>query len=137
MIQYYAPPEVWPRLIDKNIPKNGCGAGFTAWLIPDKWLGLDFTIPCAIHDEMYALGKTIEDKEAADRIFLNNMLRTVNDRPFLLQPAGRFLAWQYYDKVEKYGAPAFWEGKNKLEELHRAKLITAKGSLNLKKITIV
>lgn len=120
MIQYYAPPEVWVRLEDKTIPKNGCGSGWTAILIPDRWLGLDFTISCAIHDEMYALGKTHEDKEIADRVFLNNMLRAVKDRPFYLQPVGRFLARQYYDKVVKYGAPAFWDGKNNPEEMRNA-----------------
>jgi len=137
MINYYIPPEVWKRLVDKNIPKNGCGAGWSAILIPDKWLGLDFTISCGIHDEMYYLGETFEDKVIADRVFLNNMLRVVNTRPLCLQPFGRVLARQYYDKVVKYGGSAYWDGKNKPEEMRYVKMVGAKGSLNLLKVVEV
>lgn len=117
MINFYAPDEVWKRVEDKEIPKNGCGAGWTASIIPDRWFGLDFTIPCAIHDEMYSLGKTNEDKIIADRVFYNNMLRAVEARPFYLRYIGRKLAKGYYKAVRDYGATAYWDGKNKTSEM--------------------
>ena len=135
MVKFYAEPEVWDRLSDKEIPKNGCGAGSTAWLIPNKWFGLDFTIPCGIHDEMYALGKTQEDKIIADRVFYNNMLRAVEARPWYLQPLGRRLALRYFQAVDQFGAVSFWEGKNKPDEMRTAKTEAAiNGGLKLIKV---
>ena len=133
MIKFYAPEEVWKRLEDKTITKNGCGSGLSAFFVPDKWLGLDFTIPCGIHDEMYSIGKTYEDKEIADRVFYNNMLRSVESRPKILQPFGRIIAYQYYDKVKKYGATAYWDGKNRPEEMKKAVIETiANGAIKIK-----
>jgi len=120
MINFYAPEKVWERLADKTIEKNGCGAGWTASLIPDRWFGLDFTMPCAIHDEMYALGITNEDKEIADRVFYNNMLRVVETRPKCLQFLGRRLALRYYQAVRDFGSVAYWSGKNNPEEMRTA-----------------
>lgn len=117
---FYAPDAVWVRLEDKTIPKNGCGSGWSVYLVPDRWFGLDFTMPCAIHDEMYTLGKTHEDKVIADRVFYNNMLRVVEERPRCLQPFGRILARRYYNAVVKFGGTAYWADKNNPDEMRKA-----------------
>ncbi len=111
-IRFYVPENVKARLYDKEIKKNGCGSGWNAALVPDNWFGIDFTIPCAIHDEMYAVGKTTEDKNEADRVFLNNMLRVADAESCVFRGLGRFLARRYYDMVVTYGGPAYWADKN-------------------------
>lgn len=112
VIRFYIPGNIEKRLTDKNIKKNGCGSGWNAALVPDNWFGIDFTIPCAIHDEMYAVGKTIEDKNEADRVFLNNMLRVANEQRCLFKSLGRWLARKYYNVVVGFGGVAYWDGKN-------------------------
>jgi len=111
-IRFYIPKNIEARLCDKGIEKNGCGSGWNAALVPDNWFGIDFTIPCAIHDEMYAVGKTVEDKNEADRIFLNNMLRVADAESCIFRSFGRFLARRYYNMVVTYGGPAYWADKN-------------------------
>ena len=123
MINYYAPKKVWDRLKDKTIPKNGCGSKFTYWIVPDKFccLGLNLTIPCAIHDEQYALGKTNEDKIEADRIFRNNGYRAVEAMPKLFRPIGRIIVDGYVSSVSGgLGNVAFWRDKNNPEEMTSA-----------------
>ena len=79
---------------------------------------------------MYAVGKTNEDKEEADRVLLNNQVRSIN---FRFDNSGRFYkysgygmtlkrmrlarAMTYYSAVRDFGGPAFWKGKNKPETL--------------------
>jgi hypothetical protein len=61
---------------------NGCGTG-TGWkalLVPETIRGLSIHEACDIHDWMYALGLVIEDKDEADRVFLNNMIRIIDSR---------------------------------------------------------
>lgn len=126
MVNYYIPENIESRLFDKSIPKNGCGSGWNAWLVPDTLFGLDFTIPCAIHDEMYAVGKTIEDKDEADRVFFNNMMREVNSKSCFKRWYGRKIAKRYYDTVRDYGAVAYWDGKNTEKEIYSAVVIAGK-----------
>ena len=120
MIQYYASPEVWKNIEGNKVKANGCGAGWSAWIIPDKWFGLDFTMACHIHDAYYDIGKTNEDKVIADRIFYNNMLRVVESRPKCLQFIGKRLALRYYQAVKEFGAVAFWSGKNNPDDMRGA-----------------
>jgi len=118
MVEFYIPSkEVEDRLLNKSIPKNGCGSGWSTYLVPDSFILFDFTIPCAIHDEMYTLGKTLEDKDIADRVFLNNMLREADSKNCFIKPIARAIAYQYYDKVVKYGGAAYWDGKNSLKQM--------------------
>ena len=119
MVELYIPKEVWERLEDKTIEKNGCGSGWSAGLIPDVIFGLDFTMPCAVHDEMYFLGRSVEDKHEADRVFLNNMLRMVEQRPWYLQGYGKWVAKRYYEAVVLFGASAYWDGKNNKEDMRK------------------
>ena len=127
MVEFYIPSkEVEDRLLDKSIPKNGCGSGWSTYLVPDSFILFDFTIPCAIHDEMYFLGKTIQDKEEADRVFLNNMLREANSKSCFIRPIARAMAYQYYDKVVKYGGTAYWDGKNKENQMKSLVIMSGK-----------
>ena len=105
---------------------NGCGTkGLGGWLVPDTLWGLSITEPCHIHDFGYFVGKTLEDKEREDRIFLNNMLRVIEaankwyDK--LLKPLRRMRAMKYYSAVKDFGGPAFWSGKNKSQEEREVK----------------
>lgn len=112
MVKFFIPEGVEERLYNKSIEKNGCGSGWSKWLVPDSFLLWDFTIPCAIHDEMYFLGKTIEDKDEADRVFLNNMLREAESKCWFIRKFSRKSAYVYYEAVVKYGGPAYWADKN-------------------------
>jgi len=100
---------------------NGCGPG--GWkfdLVPDTMYGLSVVDACDIHDWMYLFGKTIEDKERADRSMLNNIIRLIDARTAknwfaqkLLKPARYRRAKIYYQMVSSFGGPAFWKGKQK------------------------
>ena len=121
MTTLFAPPDFW-RLsaIAKKKICNGCGTkGLCGYLIPDTIWGLKITIVCDIHDFMYDVGKTLKDKEEADRVFLNNLLRLIDAETSLavLKWLRRRRAKTYYDAVCLLGGPAFWAGKNKGEEL--------------------
>lgn len=115
MIHYYADPKIWDRLNDKDIAKNGCGSKFTHFLVPDSFccINLDLSIPCAIHDEMYAIGKTYEDKIVADRVFKNNGYRAVEAMPKYLRFIGYTIVDIYVRGVKGTLADiAYWRGKN-------------------------
>jgi hypothetical protein len=119
MTTLFAPPDFW-RLsaIAKKKICNGCGTkGLCGYLIPDTIWGLKITAACDIHDFMYAVGKTLKDKEEADRVFFNNMLRLIDKGSPWLKWLRRRRAKTYYDAVCLLGGPAFWAGKNKGEEL--------------------
>lgn len=120
MIKLFAPKEYW------NTPKEevdkvtgGCGPGGKGdWLVPDTMYGLSVKPACRIHDYMYAFGETIEDKESADRAFLNNMLRIIIEvtKWYLMRKLRIWRAYTYYKAVKKFGGPAFWKNKNSDEE---------------------
>jgi len=99
---------------------NGCGAG--GWkidLVPDSIYGLDVSDVCDIHDWMYEAGETLADKEEADRVMLNNLLRKINAKTKYawLRWLRRKRALKYYQAVAEFGAPAFWADKNKPENI--------------------
>ena len=109
-VKLYAPPGYW-KLSKEEKAKicNGCGA---------KGSKLNFLIPqgkfreaCNIHDYMYAVGKTDEDKKVADRVFINNLNRIVEASNPLLRPLRKLLARSYYEAVSKFGYEAFWKDK--------------------------
>ncbi len=117
--QLYAPEQYWrlsPEVRKQMV--NGCGtAGWKGKLVPDSLLGLDIKPACNIHDYQYRTGETIEEKQAADRVFINNLLRLIEAAggPFWLQSARRVLARRYYNAVDIFGGPAFWKSKNPAE----------------------
>lgn len=95
---------------------NGCGAANAKFdFVPDKIYGTYIGYACHIHDFMYNEGKTIEDKDEADRIMRNNMLRLIDMdshkwwKPTKLQ---RIRASIYYWTVQQLGGPAYWADKN-------------------------
>jgi len=119
--ELFAPPDYW-KLTPKQKSRvcNGCGTkGIIGHIIPDSLWGLSILEACYIHDFMYAIGDSIEEKDEADRVFLNNMLRLVDSgssNPISSWFRSR-AAVKYYYAVRDCGGPAFWEGKNLPEEL--------------------
>lgn len=115
----YAPPEyVNARPALRDLVANGCGAsGWKVDLVPDTVWGLSIKESCRIHDWMYAAGSTLADKEEADRVFLNNMLRLIEAAGgwWPLPSLRRRRALLYYEAVQNFGGPAFWQEKNKEE----------------------
>lgn len=113
-------PESYPP----NYEGNGCGSGLLSHVIPDSILFVDISEACKIHDFMYQKGLNIEDKKTADRAFLNNMLRLIDNHeykiPFvsgILKKWRYKLAGKYYEAVVKFGGPFYWWGKNPAENL--------------------
>ena len=112
-------PETYKKLTATALAAvaNGCGAaGWKIDLVPDTLWGLGIRAACDIHDYMYHTGETIEDKNEADRVFLNNMLRliTAKTKNKWLRHLRRRRALLYYFAVKNFGGPAFWDGKNQL-----------------------
>ena len=104
---------------DFNMPldykSNGCGAEKARFdFVPDTIYGVDIKPACRLHDYAYKVGKTIEDKQHADREFLNNMLRLIEANKNWYYPTmlARRRALKYYEAVVAFGGVAFWEGKN-------------------------
>ena len=97
---------------------NGCGTkGLGGVLVPDHMYGLDISEACDIHDWMYSEGETIQDKNVADRAFLNNIVRIIEcksskrwfKKPLITLRKRRAL--KYYHAVKYFGGTAFWSGK--------------------------
>lgn len=125
----YAPSAYWdiPKEVRES-RKTACGAGDGVGdaVVPDRIWGLNVTEACRIHDFMYSEGKTLEDKERADRVLLNNLLRLIDAaeesskfRPWAMVVAAvrRYRAMTYYNAVRDFGGPAFWNGKNPDNEM--------------------
>lgn len=119
----FAPADYWQATAAMKMEIcNGCGTkGLGGLITPDTLYGLSINAACDIHDWMYAFGQTIADKDAADRVFLNNMLRIIDEAKswLLLRFLRRQRAMKYYSAVRDFGGPAFWAGKNAPEELGR------------------
>jgi len=118
-IELFAPAAYWDLGADEKATIcNGMGAkdSLVSYFIPNTVYGLDLTEAGNIHDYMYHVGWTVEDKRRADEVFLNNMMRIVNHQGGWLAPLRRRRAVLYYEAVLYAGGPAFWSGKNKPEE---------------------
>jgi len=120
-MKLYGPSSYW-ELTAKERKKrcNGCGAANACFdFVPDTIWGLRISAACNIHDYMYGEGKAIEDKEAADRAMLNNMIRIIDAKTKWrwLRKLRKRRAHKYYWAVNKFGASAFWDGKNKASEI--------------------
>lgn len=120
--QLFAPAAYWELTTEqRTFLTNGCGTKRLGFLVPNTAYGLSIKEACNIHDFMYRDGKTILDKESADRTFLNNMLRIIDGETScqLLKTLRRYRVMSYYSAVRDFGGPAFWSGKNKPEEMGR------------------
>lgn len=115
VVNLYAPREYWLLAKDRKAKiVSGCGPKSANFLVPETLWGLSITEACNIHDYMYWVGETREDKEKADRVFLNNMLRIIEARTkwTWLKWLRRARAKKYYLAVKWFGAPAYWKNKN-------------------------
>lgn len=114
MTKLFAPQGYWQQTGEQRKAScNGCGTkGFMGWLVPDTIYLLNVTEACNIHDFMYAAGQTQADKEEADRVFLNNMVRIINANGGLFRPLRLRRAKTYFHFVDQLGGPAFWDNKN-------------------------
>lgn len=118
MTNLYAPAWYWkiPKAV-RSQGRCGAGNGIGEKLVPETIWGLKITPACQIHDQMYAKGKTQSDKEEADRVFLNNLLRIIDGNSNKVM---RWLrsrrAYKYYEAVRDLGGPAYWNSKNKFDE---------------------
>ena len=113
----FAPPDYWmASQAARRAVVNGCGtSGWKGALVPDTCWGLSLTPACNIHDWMYHFGQNIEDKDKADRVFRNNMMRLIEagTRWRWLARLRRRRAITYYLAVHYAGGPAFWANKNR------------------------
>jgi len=116
LVELYAPERYWNLTAEQHHAfTNGCGTGgWKGELIPETVWGLSVSDACDIHDFMYAVGATIADKEEADRVFLNNMLRIIDAAGGFswLKALRRRRAHVYFEAVSHFGGPAFWNDKN-------------------------
>lgn len=112
----YAPVGYWQLTAAARAElTNGCGpSGWKNGLVPDNLLWINISSACDIHDWMYYVGQTEADREEADRVFLNNMLRIVEAESanIFTLTIRRRLALHYYGAVRDFGAPYFWAEKN-------------------------
>jgi hypothetical protein len=108
----FAPESFWNLTSPRP---GGCGAGkFGDLLVPDALWGLNVTFLCKIHDHMYSTGETELDREKADRVLRNNLMRWISH-----ETNNGLLSWlrmrraaKYYLAVRMFGGPAFWNSKH-------------------------
>ena len=118
--QLFAPEAYW-KTPEGERRRWRCGPnrGLLEVLVPETIYGLRVSPACSIHDFMYSVGETIADKDEADRVFLNNMIRLIEDRKkFRVLVVLRLKrAFKYYEFVKHFGGPFYWVGKNKPSEV--------------------
>ena len=119
-VELFAPALYW-RLTEAERNKYRCGPGrgLLERLVPETAYGLCITPACSIHDFMYSIGEDDKDKEDADAVFLNNMVRIIEahtENQILLCLRLR-RAKTYYQMVKIFGGPAFWAQKNLASEV--------------------
>jgi len=96
------------------IGDGGCGPGkFGDPFVPDNLAGIDIGPCCDIHDYMYDIGKTQEDKDKADQLFLWNMVSVVSTytQDVQVKKFRLWLAKMYYHAVRDHGDSSFWKNK--------------------------
>ena len=113
MEKLYAPSSYYKLTQqEREAQCNGCGkSGFGGYITPDTIWGMSITDCCDIHDHSYATGSKIADKDKADRVFLNNMMRKIEAHSPWLAFVRRLRAKSYYKAVRYFGGSAFWDGK--------------------------
>ena len=120
-MELFAPPSyIEANEVERAAVCNGCGPG--GWkldLVPDTLWGLSVKEACNIHDWMYDRGVIEEDREQADRVLLNNMMRIIDEKTWWrwLRRLRRHRARVYYRAVKHFGGPSFWKDKNDPGEL--------------------
>ena len=94
---------------------GGCGSdGALFDLVPDNFIGVDILECCRIHDFLYTVGGSEEDKIKADRMFRTNLIRSVfNDSNLIFRSTNLALARLYYKAVCEFGHSSFNYRKDK------------------------
>ena len=111
-MKLFEPPGYKALSVDeKSRICNGCGSKGFGWLVPNTIYGLNITDCCNIHDFMYSRGTTLQDKEYADRIFLNNLVRKIESGSKLFSWLRRRRALKMHWAVDTFGEAAFWDKK--------------------------
>lgn len=103
-----APDSYW-QATEEEIEEHtgGCGPGKLGdAFVPDTMYGESVFLACQIHDWMYFVGETQEDKKVADRVFLLNMVELVDDGEILDSLRLRRVM-TYYQAVAMAGGEAF------------------------------
>ena len=93
---------------------NACGAKNSRLPVPQTAYGMSLKPMCHVHDFDYHAGKTIGNKDMADRRMKNNGQRLIEMRSsWVLSTLRRARVYSYYLMVHRFGGPAFWDGKTK------------------------
>jgi hypothetical protein len=109
-VKLIAPAGYW-NLTDEQKKEicNGCGGRNS---VLTKFLPQGtFKECCNIHDYMYFIGRTEEDKKLADRVFYLNLNRVVKHKKGFQKFVKKIIAKTYFTAVKKYGDYYFWKGK--------------------------
>jgi len=116
MIGLYVPPgykNLSPEA--KKTICNGCGSAQSKFdFVPDKIWWLDISQACNIHDYMYFVAHpSLAEKHKADEAFLHNMMVLIESGTSnkIIKWLRRRAAKRYFEAVDYFGGPAFWEGK--------------------------
>lgn len=93
---------------------NGCGtAGWKGAIVPDTMYGLSIVEACNIHDVAYSLGRTLQDKIAADLDFYENLKIIIAENSnWFTRKLRNVRAYWYYKAVAVAGKKAFLAGKD-------------------------
>jgi len=88
---------------------NGCGSGWSYYIVPNTIYGLNIRQVCCYHDDRYERGGNMEDKRLADREFLDNLLMLIDNHKKWYYPhwLARHRALTYYDAVVRAGHGSF------------------------------
>ena len=119
MADMWAPKSYWQASsAELDRATNGCGPESWKWDLSPWMMRIARFNPngaCKIHDWMYSEGYTLAHKDEADRVFLNNMLRVVDNLGGWgwLRAWRRRLAFAFYQAVAEFGGPAFWDGEKR------------------------
>jgi len=93
---------------------NGAGAA-NGLKFPNTFYGLDVKIAFDVHDWDYHHGKTMDDKDKADKYMLLNLMEIIESQKgfvaAVLKPLRRRRALFYYEMVVTFGNDAFFAGK--------------------------
>ncbi len=111
----YAPDMYWKLTkAEKSEICNGVGPKGLGWLFPNtNWL-LDMSEAADIHDYMYNIGESLNDKREADNIFLENLILIINRESRYEWVRKRRLcrAELMFQAVDKFGESAFFANKD-------------------------
>jgi len=77
---------------------------------------------------MYVAGETVTDKNEADDVFRNNLLRLVSAAggPWWLRWLRRRRVMVYFAAVRHFGGPWFWNGKNPIDHKYTTALLISR-----------